>query len=50
MNKAADELTAMKPPCAADVANEHCSAAHRLVIDFGDARNEIRAIQGAVSL
>jgi hypothetical protein len=42
--KAAGELERMLPPCAADVANEHCSAVHRLVIDYGTARNQARAI------
>lgn len=42
--KAADELERMPPPCAADVANEHCSAVHRLVIDYGTMRNQARAI------
>jgi hypothetical protein len=43
-NHAANELTALKPPCARDVANEHCSAIYRLVIDYGDTRQQIRAI------
>ena len=42
--QAANELTVMKPPCARDVANEHCSAVYRLVIDYGDTRQQIRAI------
>lgn len=42
--QAADELAAMKEPCARDVANEHCSATHRLAIDYLDMRDQTRAI------
>lgn len=44
--QAAAELKAQKPPCAADVANEHCSALHRLTIDYGNLRDKIRAWLG----
>lgn len=42
---AAQELSAMKPPCAGDVANEHCSAVHRMIIDYGDLRERVRVLQ-----
>jgi hypothetical protein len=28
-----------------DVANEHCSAAHRMIIDYGDLRERVRVLQ-----
>lgn len=45
--QAADELESLnKLPCPRDGASEHCSALHRLVIDYGWVRDEIRAILG----
>ena len=41
--QAGEELKALKPPCAPDVANMHCSATHRLVVDYGHTRDQIRA-------
>lgn len=44
--RAADELERMGPPCPRDVVMEGCSAVARLVIDYKDTREQIRAIRG----
>lgn len=44
-NKAADELQVMHPPCALDVILPGCSALHRMILDYGDMRNRVRAIR-----
>lgn len=44
-SKAADELQAMQPPCALDVILPGCSVVHRMVLDYGDLRNRVRAIR-----
>lgn len=41
--KAADEMQVMKPPCAHDVVDENCSASRRMIIDYKDMREKIRA-------
>lgn len=43
--QAAAELTGLAPPCAQDVAGDYCSAVHRLVMDYGDMREKVRAIR-----
>lgn len=42
---AADELEALPAPCDRVEPVEQCSALARLVIDFGDVRQQIRAAQ-----
>lgn len=44
--RAADELERMGPPCPRDTVIEGCSAVARLVIDYKDTREQIRAIRG----
>jgi len=43
MNQAAAELEFMRPPCARDIAVGECSALSRMIIDYGDLREKIRA-------
>lgn len=43
--QAASELEAMGPPCPRDTLIEGCSAVHRMIIDFKDTRDQIRAIK-----
>lgn len=42
--QAATELKSFGPPCPRDTVIAGCSAVHRMVIDYGDDRNQIRAI------
>jgi len=44
--QAAVEISALKPPCAPDVANEHCSSVHRMMIDYLNMRDQTRSIAG----
>lgn len=44
-NHAADELEAMGPPCPRDDVYGECSAVKRMVIDYKDVRNKIRAAE-----
>jgi hypothetical protein len=41
MEKAAQELEFMKPPCPRDHAHENCSALTRMILDYGDLRAKI---------
>lgn len=41
--RAADELERLGPPCARDTIVADCSAAARLIIDYGVLREKIRA-------
>ena len=41
--RAADELGQLGPPCPRDTVIEGCSAVHRLVVDYGFVRDQIRA-------
>jgi len=43
MNQAAAELEFMRPPCARDIAVGECSALSRMIIDYGELREKIRA-------
>lgn len=42
--QAADEMLKQPPPCPRDVVTEKCCATCRLIMDYGDVRNQIRAI------
>lgn len=44
--RAAQELESMGPPCPRDVVIEGCSAVARLIIDYKETRDKIRAIRG----
>jgi hypothetical protein len=44
--KAAEEIERLGPPCAHDVVIDGCSAVLRLVIDYKQTRDKIRAIRG----
>lgn len=44
--KAAEEMERLGPPCAHDVVIDGCSAVVRLVIDYKETRDKIRAIRG----
>lgn len=41
---AAYELESMGPPCPRDAVIPGCSAVHRMTIDYGDMRDQARAI------
>jgi hypothetical protein len=45
-SQAANELEALPPPCAPDTSGTGCSATKRLVLDYGDLRQRIRALRG----
>ena len=44
LKQAADEMDSMKQPCARDIPGD-CSAISRMVIDYGDLREKIRAAE-----
>lgn len=44
--RAAEELAALGAPCPRDSLTEGCSAVHRLVIDYGNLRGQLRALHG----
>ena len=43
MSRAADEFEKLGPPCARDTIVADCSAAARLIMDYGTLRDKIRA-------
>ena len=45
LKQAADEMDSMKQPCARDIPGD-CSAVSRMVIDYGELREKIRAAKG----
>ena len=45
MSRAADEFEKLGPPCARDTIVANCSAAARLIMDYGTLRDKIRAAQ-----
>ena len=42
-SRAADEFEKLGPPCARDTVTANCSAAARLLMDYGTLRDKIRA-------
>ncbi len=43
MMRAALELEYLKPPCAKDEPSDACSTLGRMIIDYGDLREKIKA-------
>lgn len=45
MHKAADEIESLGPMCPREIIIPGCSAAHRMVHDYREMRNQARALQ-----
>lgn len=43
--KASGEMVALRPACARDVVLDQCSAIARMVIDYKELRDKIRALR-----
>jgi len=46
MMRAALELEHLKPPCAVDEPSDACSTLGRMIVDYGDLREKIKAAKG----
>jgi len=44
--RAAEEMAALRPACARDVVIDQCSTIKRMMIDYKELRDKIRAIDG----
>lgn len=43
--RAAEEVDQLAPPCPRDQVFADCSALHRMIIDYGTVRDQIRAAE-----
>lgn len=44
--RAAEEMAKLRPACARDVVIEQCSTIKRMIIDYKELRDKVRAIEG----